>query len=166
LKAFFVEKERSWKKSYFGVYFAVFNGKVLGFFEESFFEKKIPFTPPPLEPITREGNNHLSPITPDPFPLRGSSNPSAWAKMGARVQRRPIPAPFFGPGCTSYIDFLSFWTPLSTFSVPGSGSWIQSFKLPNNTGLLGVRLALQALFSRTSQNRWEMSNGYLLAIGN
>lgn len=76
----------------------------------------------------------------------------------------PDPAPIALPGCFSYVDLRRFYLDLGVQFVT-SPRWSVAVPVPNDAGLLGAGIAVQAWYVRVEPLAFELSNGLYATLG-
>jgi hypothetical protein len=99
-----------------------------------------------------------NPIINTPITINGS-----WAPIAPGLLITGLPAapfnllPLLSPECALFVSPLLF----EIVPQPGGTNWSFSAVMPNDNGLVGVKLMLQSLYGIPA----ELSNAVLLAIG-
>ena len=86
--------------------------------------------------------------------------------LGSPVQKNSIPLTWLGSSCRAYFDFSKFWTVQAPFQVKASGSWSQTQVVPNLPTLKGLQVAVQILFVGGTGPKTQLSNAFVLGLGN
>jgi hypothetical protein len=85
------------------------------------------------------------------------------ALFASTVPAAPI---VLGSGCAVYLDLATYFPLINPLATDSSGAWLLTLPVPNDAGLVGLTLALQAaLFGTAGPLGLDITNGLDVMVG-